>query len=355
MGVNDEKRSSFMIMERKYGKPLGDLIGIKSDFFEHNERMLAMADGMADVFAAQPKRERCKMCGAPIAGDPLFKSHKVRYYLCPECHHLSGEFQDTEEFANKVYIEDDYACNYTAKDKENYNRRLGMIYVPKAEFLINSLKKDGVDLAEIDLLDDGAGSGYFVRAMRKLGAKAEGIEISPAQVEFANKMAGEEILTQVDSENIADVIKKTDKNVISAIGVLEHIINLDEILRTIQENQKIKYLFLSVPMFSFSAVFEASHQTCYNRHLGGTHTHLFSDDSLEYMAERMGFEIYSVWKFGSDMMDLYRFICVTLEQNGNPLLKDYFSQKFLPLIDDLQLVVDKSEFASETHMLLKRK
>ena len=41
-------------------------------------------------------------------------------------------------------------------------------------------------------------------------------------------------------------------------------------------------------------------------------------------------------KFGSDVMDLYRFICVTLEQNGNPRLKDYFSEKFLPLIDDLQ-------------------
>ena len=342
-------------MEKKYGKPLGDLIGIKSDFFEQNERMLAMADGMADVFAAQPKRERCKMCSAPIEGEPLFKSHKVWYYLCPKCHHLSGEFQDTEAFANKVYIEDDYAYNYTAKDRENYEKRLNMIYVPKAQFLVDSLKKDNMDLSEIDLLDDGAGSGYFVRAMRKLGAKAEGIEISRAQVEFANKMAGEDILTQVDSEAIADVLKKTDKNVISAIGVLEHIINLDEILDSIQENRNIRYLFLSVPMFSFSAVFEASHQTCYNRHLGGTHTHLFSDDSLKYMADRMGFEPCAVWKFGSDVMDLYRFICVTLEQNGNPRLKDYFSEKFLPLIDDLQFVVDKSEFASEIHMLLKRR
>lgn len=341
-------------MENKYGKPLGDLIGIKSDFFEQNEKMLAMADGMADVFAAQPKREVCKMCREPISGDPLFKSHKVHYYLCPKCHHLSGEFEDTEAFANKVYIEDDYACNYTAKDRENYNKRLDMIYVPKAQFLVDSLKKDGLALSEIDLLDDGAGSGYFVRAMKKLGAKAAGIEISGAQVEFANKMAGEDILKQTDSEAIADILRKTDKNVISAIGVLEHIINLDEVLSAIRENEKIKYLFFSVPMFSFSAVFEASHQACYNRHLGGTHTHLFSDDSLRYMAQKIGFEVNSVWKFGSDMMDLYRFICVTLEQNGNPLLKDYFSEKFLPLIDDLQLVVDKSEFASEIHMLLKR-
>lgn len=342
-------------MQKKYGKPLGDLIGIKSDFFEHNEKMLAMADGMADVFAAQPKREVCKMCGEKLQGDPLFKSHKVQYYLCPNCNHLSGEFQDTEQFANKVYIEDNYAYNYTAKDRENYKKRLEMIYIPKAQFLIDCLKKDGIDVADIDLIDNGAGSGYFVRAMRQLGAKAEGIEISKDQVDFANKMAEETILTQIDSEKIADYIKKTDKKVISAIGVLEHIINLDEILMAIKENENLEYLYLSVPMFSFSAVFEAAHQSCYNRHLGGTHTHLFSDESLKYMADKMGFEIAGTWKFGSDMMDLYRFICVSLEQNGNTDFKSYFSEKFLPLIDDMQLLVDKSEFASEVHILLKRK
>ncbi len=342
-------------MNKKYGKPLGDLIGIKSDFFEHNEKMLAMADGMADVFAAQPKRTVCKMCGEALVGEPLFKSHKVQYYLCPHCNHLSGEFQDTEAFANKVYIEDNYAYNYTAKDRENYKKRLEMIYIPKAQFLIDSLKKDGLEVSDIDLLDDGAGSGYFVRAMKQLGAKATGIEISSDQVGFANKMADADILQQVDSDKIAEYICHTDKNVISAIGVLEHIINLDEILMAVKENKNLKYMFLSVPMFSFSAVFEASHQTCYNRHLGGTHTHLFSDESLQFMADKMGFEISDVWKFGSDMMDLYRFICVCLEQNGNPAFKDYFSEKFLPLIDDMQLIVDKSEFASEVHMLLKRK
>ena len=108
-------------------------------------------------------------------------------------------------------------------------------------------------------------------------------------------------------------------------------------------------------MFSFSALFEASHQSCYNRHLGGTHTHLFSDKSLEYMAEKMGFEIKDSWKFGSDMMDLYRFLSVSLAQNGNPEAVEVLSEQFLPIIDKLQLVVDESEFASEIHMLLKRK
>jgi len=340
---------------KKYGKPLGNLIGIKSDFFEHNDKNLAMADDMADALLQQPKRTECKMCHAKIEGEKLFNSHKMGYYLCPVCGHLNSEHADTDAFADKVYIQDNYAGNYSAADKEKYEQRLDMIYVPKAQFLIDCLEKDGIKVSDIRLLDDGAGSGYFVRAMQKLGADAEGIEISPSQVQFANDMAGKNILTQIDAAHITQAIKDTDRSVVSAIGVLEHIILLDETLDAIAANENIKYLYISVPMFSFSALFEASHQSCYNRHLGGTHTHLFSDKSLEYMADKMGFEISDTWKFGSDMMDLYRFLCVTLEQNGNPGAKDILSEKFLPLIDKLQLVVDESEFASEVHMLLKRK
>ena len=340
---------------KKYGKPLGDLIGIKSDFFEHNDKNLAMADDMADALLQQPERKCCKLCHTPFAKGELFKSHKMGYYLCENCGHLSSSHEDTDAFANKVYIQDNYAGNYSAQDKEKYEKRLDMIYMPKARFLADCLMEDGIEASQIELLDDGAGSGYFVGAMRRLGAKARGIEISAAQVDFANAMAGERILTQIDADRITEEIRTTKCSVLSAIGVLEHIISLQETLDAIAENKNIKYLYISVPMFSFSALFEASHQGCYNRHLGGTHTHLFSDRSLAYMAEKMGFEIKDTWKFGSDMMDLYRFICVTLEQNGNPEAKEIFSQKFLPLIDSLQLVVDESEFASEIHMLLKRK
>ena len=142
---------------------------------------------------------------------------------------------------------------------------------------------------------------------------------------------------------------------LSGIGVFEHIINLDEILSAIRGNSNIEYVYLSVPCFSMSCVFEAANQHCYNRHAGGTHTHLFSDKSLEFMAEKMGFSVGRTWKFGSDMMDMYRMLCVSLDQNGNSALKEYFAPKFLNMIDDLQLVVDKNEFASEVHAILRRK
>ena len=336
----------------QYGKPLGNLMQFKSDFFEKNEAMLAMADDMGDVLRRQPKREACKMCGGKL-GTPLFTSHNIGYILCPVCGHVSSEYEDTDEFANKVYIEDDYLKNYSESDKEAYRKRLETIYIPLAAYLKECLQKEAV--TEGKLLDIGAGSGYFVQAAKELDMQAEGIEISKAQVDFANAMAGAAILKAVDSGHISEYIRNADVNILSAIGVFEHIITLEDTLQAISANPNIQYVYLSVPMFSYSCAFEASHQSCYNRHTGGTHTHLFSQQSLQYMAEKMGFEVAYQWKFGSDAMDLYRMLCVSLEQNGNSEFKDYFAEKFVPLLDDIQLLFDKSDFASEVHMVMKRK
>ncbi len=340
---------------RKYGKSVGEVLKIKKDFFTKNGEMLAMSHSQADALLRQPKRTECKICHEKIGTEPLYESQRMKYFLCPRCGHVNSEFEDTDDFAEAVYITDSYECNYSEDDRAKYTTRRDNIYIPKAQFLIDSLKEDGTALSEIKLLDDGAGSGYFVSAARKLGiTDAQGIEISGAQVEFANKMADSEILRQADPEKIAPIIKQTECNTVSFIGVFEHITNLDEILGAIKDNLNIKFIYFSVPMFSMSCVLEAAHQNCYNRHAGGTHTHLFQDSSIAYMASEIGFSELKSWKFGSDMMDLYRMLCVSLEQNGQEKLRDYFAPKFMGMIDDLQLVVDKNEFASEIHMILKR-
>ncbi len=342
-------------MDNLYGKSVGEILKIKNDFFEHNDKMLELSAHQADALLRQKERTTCKICHEPISGEKLYTSQRMDYYLCPKCGHLNSKYEDTDDFANAVYISDNYEYNYSEADKAAYLNRMNNIYIPKAKFLLESLNGWGLKTEDIKLLDDGAGSGYFVRACQEIGIRALGIEISNAQVDFANKMAEADILKAVEPEKIAPFIKNSDFNVLSFIGVFEHIINLDEILEAIKTNENIQYVYLSVPCFSMSCVFEAAHQNCYNRHAGGTHTHLFSDSSLAVMAENMGFEVGRTWKFGSDMMDLYRMLCVCLDQNGNSALKDYFAPKFTGMIDELQLTVDRSEFASEIHAILKRK
>lgn len=339
---------------KKFSKPFGNLNSLKTSFFENNDGMLKMADGMADVLLSQPKREYCKICGKPLDA-PLYKSHKIDYIECSNCGHLNSICEDNDTFASKVYVEDDYSKNYSASDKDAYMKRRDMIYIPKAEFLKDCLAQEGLDSSDINILDIGAGCGYFVSATRALGMNSRGIEVAKGEVDHGNAMSDEPILTHIGLTDSIDYIKNADVNVISAIGVLEHLTHLDENLDAIKNNKNIKYLYASVPMFSFSSCFEAAFQDCYNRHTGGTHTHLFSNESIALMADNIGFEVAYEWRFGSDINDLYRFLMVSMEKNGNKELAKYFGDKFVPLMDDLQNILDKSEFSSELHFILKRK
>ncbi len=340
--------------EKKYGKSFGKLNSFKTDFFKNNGGMLKMADGMADILKAQDKRLSCKICGTPL-GEVFLKSHGLNYLRCEKCGHLNSEFEDTDDFASKVYVEDDYSKNYSEQDKEQYKKRMELIYVPKAGFLKDCLEKDGLCAGDLEILDIGAGCGYFAAASRSLGMKALGIEVSENEVNYGNMINGETLLTCVGLRDSIEYLRNTKARVVSAIGVLEHLIHLRENLDAIRDNKNIDYLYASVPMFSFTCAFETSHQDCYNRHMGGTHTHLFTNQSIEYMAESIGFETAYEWRFGSDINDLYRFIMVELEASGNSKMAKLFSERFTPIMDELQLVMDKSEFSSELHFILRRK
>ena len=338
--------------EKKYGKSFGDLNSLKTNFFKNNDGMLNMANGMADILNAQPIRKECKICGSELNNN-LVHSHNIDYLVCDKCGHLNSAHIDTDDFAGKVYIEDDYSKNYSSKDRTEYDKRMNLIYVPKAQFLKDSLAREKVET--INVLDIGAGCGYFVAAARNLGIKAVGVEVSKNQVDYGNSMMEEPFLTHVGLHDSIDYIKNTDANVVSAIGVLEHLINLRENLDAIKDNTNIQYLYASVPMFSFSCAFETAFKDCYNRHMGGTHTHLFTNESIREMADSIGFEVAYEWRFGSDINDLYRFLVVSMGKNGNEEFAKMFADKFTPLMDKLQLILDESEFSSELHFILKRK
>ena len=72
------------------------------------------------------------------------------------------------------------------------------------------------------------------------------------------------------------------------------------------------------------------------------------------MEEKYGLTRIAEWRFGSDIVDLYRNLQIGINKSG-------FSKKFTlklqdaiyPIIDRLQLVLDDGEFASEIHILWK--
>ncbi|MFJ9463542.1 class I SAM-dependent methyltransferase [Viridibacillus arvi] len=341
---------------KRYGKSLKDIFDIKKTFIDNNNELLKDNFELARIARKQPQRIYCKNCSNMLSKDVLFIKQGIEYHLCETCNHLNSIYEDTNEFAKEVYVEEvtTYSKTYSENDKKRWIDRVEKIYSPKAKFLVNCLLEANQSFGTT-VLDIGAGSGYFVKALLQEGfVNVTGCEVSTTQVNFANKMLEQNLVEQIEIETLVDIIKNTKSEVLTMIGVLEHLTNPREILKAISSNKNIKYYYISVPLFSYSVFWELLNEKSFNRHLYGGHTHLYTKESINYFCDEFNFSIVEEWQFGVDALDLYRFSLLQMkEKKVSEKMMDLFSEKFLNVIDDIQLIFDKSEFSSEVHLIMK--
>ena len=111
---------------------------------------------------------------------------------------------------------------------------------------------------------------------------------------------------------------------------------------------------MSVPTFSLSVYLEMVFPMIMPRQLSGAHTHLYTKESLAWMEKEFGMKSISTWWFGTDIVDMYRSFSVSLANNPDcQEMVSSWQRLFEPLIDDLQLVIDKERLSSEVHALYK--
>ena len=346
-------------MKIKYGKSFKDILEIKQSFFVQNDEFLKRQNYVGKVYSKQIRRKKCKACNSKITNE-FFTSHNVKYTICKKCSHLNGLYEDSNKFCDVVYnksIGQNYADRYFAKNLKLFESRKNNIYKPKVEFLINSL---GKSIKKKSILDIGAGSGYLLSAFLDQNfKKVEAIEPSDKQVNFCKEVLTKknqepDLIKKISIDETLDYVKNTESEVVTMIGVLEHLNYPREMLSVINKNLSIKYIYLSVPLFSFSVLIESCFTNIHNRHLGGSHTHLFTEKSLKKLLLNFGFKPFSEWWFGTDFMDLFRSIDVTSKKNNNFLLSDKLKDMY-ELIDEFQKVIDKNKLSSEVHIVFKRK
>ena len=339
----------------KYGKPFLDIEKIKENFFSNNTSLLKKILKIRKIYLKQPKRKFCKVCNKKLQGE-YFINHKIKYIICNQCSHLNGSNQDTTDFSKKIYLSKkvDYIKNYHESFSQNFIERQKKIYDPKVKFLKNIFKNH----KKIKVLDVGTGSGYFVSSLLDARFKdAIGLEFSKSQINFGKsifKKIGKDDtkLHFIEYSKIIEYVKKTDFECLTLIGVLEHLVDMKNFLKCVNENKKIKYIYLCVPMFSFSCIFENIFDKVFNRHLGGGHTHLFTNKSLNLLMAKFGFKSHSEWWFGTDFTDLFRSINVSVFKK-NPGLVGKITE-FKNLVDRFQITVDKNKLSSQAHIFFKR-
>jgi hypothetical protein len=346
---------------KRYSKPLGNLLDFKQDFFKSNDLKLEELVNIASIYCSQPKRVSCKNCGHQLDCSPskCFTKLGIEYCFCSNCGHCNGIYEDTDDFCKSLYTAnqgENYAKNYTSSDVEQYKHRVSKVYVPKAEFLKDALAELGQGPCR--LADFGAGAGYFVSAAMKCGFNdVTGYEPSEVLANLGNAMIGSNKIVGHKLSEIIALIENTDATIVSFIGVLEHLQEPREVFKALRQNDNIKYIYFSVPLFSPTVVFESVFQEVMPRHLAGGHTHLYTEESIQYLCDEFAFKRQSEWWFGLDICDLYRSVLVSLQKSGTTGggLEKYWSKHFMPLIDKLQGVLDEARACSEVHVLLEKK
>ena len=98
-------------------------------------------------------------------------------------------------------------------------------------------------------------------------------------------MIGSNQLIGHDLSDVVALIERSDATVASFIGVLEHLQKPREALKAMSQNDHIKYVFFSVPLFSPTVMLESVLQEVMPRHLIAGHTHLYTENTIQYFCD----------------------------------------------------------------------
>ncbi len=332
----------------KFSKNYSDIFNLKTDFYTKNKLNRKIAIKLNKIYIKGPKRKFCKNCEKKL-GIFFIKSFGIRYNLCKYCGHLNGEKLETKDFLKRLYISGTGSKNIEKNYKNSFYQRVKNIYSHKVSFLKKVLKK------KIYVLDVGSGAGHFLKALEKNNIKAIGIEPNKYMCKIGNKYLKKNKLLNKDLSELEKIILKNDHkaNCLTAIGVLEHLENPNGFLKAFKKSN-IKYLYLSVPLFSLSAFIENSFQNVYPRHLSGGHTHLYTKDSIYYFAKKYKFSIIGEWWFGLDIADLFRSLVTSSSQLDTDTYDKNIKKYFYSILNDMQNKIDEKKLSSEVHIIFSK-
>ena len=329
----------------KYSKSYSSIFKIKKDFYSENKKNYLNIIKINKKYIKQPIRKNCKIC-SNILKKKLFTQHLIDYTICVKCGHLNGLNQDTKNFTDWLYSQDK-GKNYSSGYTKDFKKRVQEIYIPKANFLKKVVKQN------INLIDLGSGGGHFLRALELKNIQAVGFETNQTLIKIAKKNLKSNKILELNKNDLRKTLNNKKYNVLSMIAVLEHLNDPHEIMKMFMSS-KIKFLYISIPLFSLSAMVENVFKNIFPRHLGGAHTHLFTYKSINFFKKKYKLKSVGEWWFGTDIADLFRSLQNSSYYHDEKAYFNYFNKYFFSTLDELQNVLDKKKICSEVHLVLKK-
>jgi 2-polyprenyl-3-methyl-5-hydroxy-6-metoxy-1,4-benzoquinol methylase len=218
--------------------------------------------------------QNCAVHAAHARPRFAFPKSGVDIYTCPTCGCIMADL----EFTHEQY---EVANYYTMafRTKAEIEGEWGFRW----RYILSVLKRYG---AGPTLLDVGAGNGYFVHLARtEFGQRADGLEISAAEANYARSTFGLELLRG----DLSAVTARYD--VVTSFNVLEHVKHPMTLLAQMKERLAPGGLFgVTTP-----------NPSCIHRRLQGLpkwsmicpphHINLFTRPALREMLSRAGLEV----------------------------------------------------------------
>ena len=322
-----------------------NMFKIKKNFYLDNNKNLQKKLDMNRSYRKQKLRTKCQNCEKKIKSSD-FQSFGIEYLICKNCLHLNGKYENSLKFAHSLYKGEKsriYSLNYI----KDFKQRVKSIYRPKIKFLKKVIKK------KFNLTDIGSGGGHLLKACELEKISATGFETSDHLVKVARKFIKHNKIQNIPFEGINKVIEKNNGDCVSLIGVLEHLIDPNQAVKSFCKSGS-KYLYISVPLFSFSSFLEHANPKIFPRHLGGDHTHLYTKESLNYLFKKNKLKIIGEWWFGTDFADLHRTMINNFSVKNSNFFQDCFQKFFSNYINDFQNILDKNKICSEVHMVVSK-
>lgn len=337
--------SSERKMRTDFSKPLGDIAPESDDWFHADRERKLRQDAFLRAHPAALKRSICLLCGQPLAGD-AFIHRQVSYIHCGHCGHIQDEYMLPPSATA------DFSTVYPPLSQTEHASRVRRVYAPKLEWIVRRLKENGLaDPLARKWCEIGCGAGYFLDALRQAGAGAfQGIEADPALAARARSVAGDERV--LCSEDAGKAVAASTAGIYVSFFVLEHLDDPGALLDVLAAKPSGTVFAFAVPVFGLSTLLEGLFPEFAARSLDGmTHRQMFTDRSISFLLERIGYAPAAQWVFGQDAADAARMFRHGARKLFPKALAGRCEEALYAMRDSLQQAVDQNFFSDARHVL----
>lgn len=283
----------------------------------------------------KPNQFACPLCGGERKKKFLARG-KYLLFDCLKCSLVSANVNVDKFDTQEAYDSKESGENTKRNILSTYNYRKKTYAVERLNYLLEKIK---LHESKLKLLDVGCGSGYFIDHLKDKKIKYKGLELSNFLIDICRKKKLNVSNTDVSQE------PNNYYNVVTMFDVLEHLVDPISFLKKL--NQKIVrggYILAYTPNIHSVAFLLMKEK----QNLLSPFQHLcfYDKESLNFLAQKTGFNVHSIDYYGLDLTDYF-----LMKQYEDGF--DYLS-KISESIPILQAIIDKQKLSNHMRVIFKK-